>query len=57
MSEHTIRSPLLMSKDRIGHRFWIAKTQGVLAILKKEVERKVLKNAEKWAKRPKIACF
>ena len=57
MSEHTIRGPLLKPKDRIGRRFWIAKTQGVLAILKKEVERKVLKNRKKWAKRPKIASF
>ena len=41
----------------MGRRFLDAKTQGVLAILKKEVERKVLKNWKKWAKRPKIACF
>ena len=46
-----------MSKDRVVRRFGAPKTQGVMAIVKKEVELKVPKNAKKWAKRPKIACF
>ena len=46
-----------MSKDRNVPFAFSPKPLPVIAIRKKEVERKVPKNAEKWAKVAKIACF